>query len=378
MGKAISHQLPTRRDFLKSAAGLALAGAGAVAAAETAGPGSSCRPVISGTLWWVSPQENTTWGGTGWERELEKQKQLGFDLLWLTNAPSVLEHPVCPLPALLDLCDKHKFQVILDTGFSGNWYVSLDLKQELDLCRRNIRKIADRVASHPAFHAWYLPHEIYMCWDEGDAYIQQLYPALVDACRTAARLPVTVSPFFILDRTKVFGDFRFNEPEEYQDYWTRLIRRSGLDIIMLQDSGEHFSYVTNEQRRPFFKAMSEACHHAGARFWGNVEIAEMECETIEGYVQRYGRVHPSEAQGIPWRPVPLPRLQSKLALAAEFSERLVSWSYQHFCRPSLGSEAAAWYDAFLAYHKACKCCNCPCRRSCGGVSGWYQETLDTG
>jgi hypothetical protein len=89
----------------------------------------------------------------------------------------------------------------------------------------------------------------------------------VDACNTAAKLPATMSPFLILDRTKVFGDFRFNEPEEYRDYWRGLIERSGLDIIMLQDSGEHFSYVTDEQRRPFFEAMSEACRQAGARFW---------------------------------------------------------------------------------------------------------------
>jgi hypothetical protein len=350
--RAISYQLLNRRNFLKGAAGLALVGAGSVAAAETTKPGLSCRPAVSGILWWVSPQQNTRWGGTGWERELEEQKQLGFDLLWLTNVPSILEHPVCALRTLLDLCGKHKFQVILDTGFNGHWFVSLDLKQELDLCCRNIRKIADSVANHPAFYAWYIPHEIYMCWDNGDAYIQQLYPALVDACKTAARLPVTVSPFFILDRTKVFGDFHFNEPEEYRDYWRRLIRRSGLDIIMLQDSGEHFSYVTDEQRRPFFKAMSEACRQAGTRLWGNVEVAEMECESIEEYVRRYGRVHHSKARGIPWRPVPLPRLQTKLALAAEFSERIVSWGYQHFCRPSLGPRAAAWYDAFLAYQKA--------------------------
>lgn len=337
---------------MKSAAKLALAGAGSVAAAKTTKPGSSCRPAISGVLWWASAQQNTKWGETGWERELEEQKQLGFDLLWLTNAPSILEHPVCTLRTLLNLCSKHNFQVILDTGFNKNWFVSLDLKQELDLCCRNIRKITDSVANHPAFYAWYIPHEIYMCWDNGDAYIQQLYPALVDACKTAMRLPVTVSPFFILDRTKVFGDFRFNEPAEYQDYWRRLIRRSGLDIIMLQDSGEHFSYVTNEQRRPFFKAMSEACRQAGAHFWGNVEVAEMECESIEEYVRRYGRIHHSKAQGIPWRPVPLPRLQTKRTLAAEFSERIVSWGYQDFCRPSLGPKAVAWYDAFLAYQKA--------------------------
>jgi len=230
-----------RREFLKQTAAVALAGGGFVTAAELSTPSRVCPPVISGTLWWISPLQNADWGLAGWEKELQEQKHLGFDLLWLSNAPSIVEHPTCSLRTLLDLCDRHGFQVTLDTGFSGNWYVSLDLKQELDLCRRNIRRIADCVGNHPAFHAWYIPHEIYMCWDAGDAYIQQLYAALVDACKTAARLPVTVSPFFILDRTKVFGDFRFNEPDEYRDYWARLIRRSGLNIVMLQDSGEHLS-----------------------------------------------------------------------------------------------------------------------------------------
>ena len=105
--------------------------------------------------------------------------------------------------------------------------------------------------------------------------------------------------------------------------------------------------------------MSGACRQAGARFWANVEVAEMECASIEQYVQLYGRVHHSRAKGIPWRPVPLPRLKTKLALAAEFSERIVSWGYQQFCRPILGPVAAAWYEAFAAYQKATRMqCSC--------------------
>jgi hypothetical protein len=37
----------------------------------------------------------------------------------------------------------------------------------------------------------------------------------------AASLPVTLSLFVILDRTEVFGDFKFNEPEEYQGFTGR-------------------------------------------------------------------------------------------------------------------------------------------------------------
>jgi hypothetical protein len=207
------------------------------------------------------------------------------------------------------------------------------------------------LSGHPAFYAWYIPHEIYMDWGAMDQYVSELYPALVQACKKAAVLPVTLSPFFILDRTKVFGDFRFNEPNEYGDYWARLIKKSGLDIIMMQDSGEHFSYVQNEQRRPFFEAMSRACRESKARFWANVEVAEMECASLEEYVRRYGRVHHSVAKGIPWRPVPIERLRSKLQLASEFAERIVSWGYQEFCRPGLGPKAAEWFEAYRVYRK---------------------------
>jgi len=126
----------------------------------------------------------------------------------------------------------------------------------------------------------------------------------------------------------------------------------GSHIVVLQDSGEHFSDVTDEQRQPFFKAMSEACGQAGAHFWSNVEVAEMECQSIEEYIRRHGRVHHSQAKGIRWRPVPLPRLRTELALAAEFSERIVSWGYQQFCRPDLGPQAGAWYDAYLVHQRA--------------------------
>ncbi len=97
--------------------------------------------------------------------------------------------------------------------------------------------------------------------------------------------------------------------------------------------------------------MSKACQESGASFWANVEVVEMECASIEEYVRRYGRVHHSAAKGITWRPVPMDRLRSKLMLAAEYAERIVSWGYQEFCRPRLGPKAAEWYEAYRAYRK---------------------------
>ncbi len=337
-----------RRDFLKVCAGACVAGQGH--GLEAAGlPNLNCRPLISGTLWWCSPEQSQSWGASGWRKELLEQRELGFDLLWLTQAPKLVRNEGFSLRQLLDCCAELRVQVIVDTGSTAKWYAPLNLAKELELCGKNIATIGEQVAGHPAFYAWYIPHEIYMDWGALHEYVSQLYPALVESCKKAAALPVTLSPFFILDRTKVFGDFRFNEPDEYREYWRKLIKRSGIDIIMLQDSGEHFSYVQNEQRRPFFHAMSKACRESGAKFWGNVEVAEMECASIEDYVRRYGRVHHSAAKGISWRPVPMDRLRSKLTLAAEYAERIVSWGYQEFCRPALGPKAASWYESYRTY-----------------------------
>ena len=142
---------------------------------------------------------------------------------------------------------------------------------------------------------------------------------------------------------------QLNEPDEYSKYWAALIRRAALDIVMLQDSGEHFSYVTNDMRRPFFQAMQHACQAGGARFWGNVEVAELDCPSKEEFIRRYGRVHYSTVKNAPWRPVPVPRLRQKLELAAEYCEDIVSWGYQEWCRPTLGDAARSWCAGYKKY-----------------------------
>ncbi len=342
-----------RREALSEIGRIAL-GAAALASFPDAARGEpvkpKCRPTISGALWWLDPAETVRWGESGWRRELEEQRRIGFDLLWLLNTQAAMDHPGDPLGIVMDLCARRGVQVILDTGTApGRWYDDFRPEREIEACGKHIARLAERFRSHPAFYAWYIPHEIYMWWDENARKIERLYAGLTDLCRKGADLPVTLSPFFILDRTKVFGDFRFNEPDEYRAFWARLIRKSEIDIIMLQDSGEHFSYVTNEQRRPFFEALSAACKDSGARFWGNVETAEYVCPSIEEYVRLYGRVHHSAAKGLPWRPVPIGRMKEKLDLASRYSERIVSWGYREFCRPALGDDAKKWYDDYRAY-----------------------------
>ncbi len=307
-------------------------------------------PVISGNL----RPFDLRMTRADWSAELDAERAIGHDLLWLSHITPVLDEqqPEDMVRVILDLCQQRGMRLLLDTGGTPNWYATLDADDEISRVSGWIDRIAQRYGRHPAFWGWYIPHEIYMCWDRMDAYIQRLYPALVQRCKQA--LPgkaVTLSPFFILDNQQVFGQFRYAEPDEYRRYWQQLIQRSGFDVIMLQDSGEHFSYVTNTQRRPFFEAMRAACQRAGAQFWVNVETAEFDCPSIEEYVRRYGRVHHATVANAPWRAVPIDRLADKLHLAAEFGERIVSWGYAQFGRPSLGREAQLWYGDYQRYQR---------------------------
>jgi hypothetical protein len=340
----------TRRQLLGLIGGTALGAIGigpAARAAQACAAGSSkCRPAISGT----------GWGESGWREELEQQHHIGFDLLWLCNVPASLDAPGDPVKQILDLCAKRKVRVILDTGSSGKWFDPFEPAAEIERCDAGIKRIGERYAGHPAFRYWYIPHEIYMAWDDFARKIDMLYPGLVERCKKAANLPVGVSPFFVLDAEKMFGGgFRYNQPGEYERYWARQIKHSGFDVVMLQDSGEHFSFCTNDRRRPFFAAMRNACKASGARFWGNVECAEVECPSPEEYIKRYGRVHMSTVSGLPWRPVPIDRLKGKLELAAEYADDIVTWGYREFCRPDTSAAAKKWYDDYLAYRKAIKC-----------------------
>ncbi|MEJ5298886.1 MAG: DUF4434 domain-containing protein [Armatimonadota bacterium] len=336
----------TRREVLG-----VLSGALTVAALPAGpAPPERRRPMLRGTLWWYDPGISGAMGLDGWRKELAEQKAIGFDLLWLLNAHAGLPEAGGLLRDLIALCERRGFSLLVSVAMTPMWYERLDLDEEKQAVQQSVKELAPLLRDTPAFFGWYLPQEIYFWTGPAHTYIRDLYRFSADACRRAIPgKPVALSPFFILDRTKTFGDFYVPSPSEYGGYWAQLIRDASLDIIMLQDSGEHFSWVTNSQRRPYFAAMKQACDAAGARLWGNVECAEMHFESLREYIRVNGRVHHVAAREKRWRPVPLQRLISKIELAASWCEDLVTWGYQEFCRPASGPAGLRWYDDYRRY-----------------------------
>jgi hypothetical protein len=230
------------------------------------------------------------------------------------------------------------------------WYADWDLAGELAANRLVIQRLTRRYGHHPNFAGWYIPHEIYVVWDAQRDYIRGLYAGLSAECKKQAPgKPVILSPFFILDRQGVLGGFRFAEPDEYQAFWTELLAATQIDIVALQDSGEHLSCYTPADRRPFLEAMKRACAAAGKTFWVNVETGELHVDSYADYERRFGRrTHVNDPRTQPfWRAVPPDKLQAKLRLAHEYAKTTITWGYQQYWDPMRGEALRARYDAVV-------------------------------
>jgi hypothetical protein len=159
-------------------------------------------------------------------------------------------------------------------------------------------------------------------WKEASAECHKVSPQSV----------VTISPFFLLDKEELRG-FKYLEPEVYEQWWSVTLAETKIDILMLQDSGEHMKFFTLKQREPFFAAFSRACHKAGTKFWVNVETGEVDVFNWDEYLALERKaLSVGKSMGVsdgvvPWRFTPIDWLEKKLHLAAMYGENIINWGY---------------------------------------------------
>jgi hypothetical protein len=306
---------------------------------------------LRGTLWWVVP-EQAAWSAEQWAPELDSIQSLGMDTLIL-NGPYVGAEDVSdaddPVQVLFREAARRKLRIFVDTLAAPEWWKLEDAEPEIARAKARIERLERRYGRFESFAGFYIPYELYVMWDEQARLIRTLYREVAAACKaTAPARPVLISPFFILDREGFLGDFRWAEPDEYEAFWRGVLREAAVDIVALQDSGEHLSFYTMEQRRPFLAAMKSACEATGKTFWVNVETGELAVEGYEDYVRRFGRkTHVNSPATAPfWRAVPAEKLRAKLELAGEFSDTAITWGYREFVRPSLGPAEEGVYRGY--------------------------------
>ncbi len=271
-------------------------------------------------------------------------------LQWLEDHPDSDR-----LDWLLGELDRRGMQAILETYTGHLWYGDWDLEREIAGNQKVISELGRRYGKHPSLYGLYIGYEIYLVWGKQSRWIRELYTAITALCREATpHAKVAISPFFIFDDQKRLGDFRYAQPEEYEAWWTETLRQSGIDILALQDSGEHLSFTSIEQRRPFLAAVQRACANAEKTFWVNVETGHLRCEDWTAYLRDFNcPVNDPKTQKA-WEAVPQERLEAKLRLAAQYGERIITWGYQQYLSPTgawTGKPSQETLKAYQAYRE---------------------------
>lgn len=297
--------------------------------------GTGTPPLIRGALWWFT-SEYAELTEDDFEKAIQAQCDVGFDTLWIFNTPTMLaaaergdSNQASHLEAIYKIADAKGMRIIADLP-QGGWYGKATKEEILAVNRDHIARYAARYGEHSSFWGWYLNYEINPIKPddtEQTAFWRELWRDIVDACHGAApESVVTISPFFLLDDGTRRG-FYYQSPEEYAGWWGATMKAAGIDILMLQDSGEHLSFFTLEQREPFFAAVAKACHDAGAKFWVNVETGEAHVADWEEYLAL------SKEKKVPWRFTPIDWLEKKLELAARHGDGIINWGYFPFMDP---------------------------------------------
>ncbi len=328
-------------------------------------------PLMRGTLWWIAHPEHDQWTKERFAEEIELQREVGFDLLWIFNSPQLLQKaveaekqgtPHDTLEMVFEIADEKGMRVIVDLPKAG-WQGKTTAEEMIDKNREFIRRFHRRYGKHRSLWGWYLNHEINpLAPDEKtrSTFWRAAWKGIVRECHEVAPATVvTISPFFLLDKESYRG-FPYLTPEAYAAWWKTTLQETGIDILMLQDSGEHLSFLTLEEREPFFAAVARACREAGAAFWINVETGQAKVRDWPEYLELEKRGNKEPKAGIvPWEFTPMPWLEQKLYLAAQYADHLVNWGYYPFMNPRPvpndvrpGQREA--YEAYRQYYRRTK------------------------
>ena len=343
----------------------------------------SCKPLLSCAL---LNMEKTTFASfknfylitkDEWIRKLDDMQAIGLNLLFIFGGVNEgLRRKSIAAPDLLEFifseCDRRRMEVIISASGSDDWCIrGIDISREAHLVEATTKEVYTRYGHHTSFTGWHLPYETYMFqrWlvpagsvmlpgQQGDL-LHELYRVATEICKgLTPRLPVVISPFFMPNTNGKGMDCEYREPSEYIDYWSSVLSCAKIDILALQDNGEHLSCFTEKDTMPFIEAFAKACLNAGTQLWGNVETGEFHVADLDDFVRRFGSKrdvnNPDPQFRANWRAVPIDRLIRKLELISRLSVRNVSWGYFEFYNPSEGDLHRAAYEGYREYYQRTK------------------------
>ncbi len=257
-----------------------------------------------------------------------KVSETNLDKIPTNNLNQLDEGRIDVLDIIYSIADRKGMRVISDLNMAGGaWYGKISADEMVGNMKNYINQYNTRYGSHQSFWGWYLNNEINPIktsqLDES-VFWRKVFKEAVDEChKVRPGSMVTISPFFLLDKDALRG-FEYLQPSEYEKWWAVTLKETGIDILMLQESGEHQAFFTLAEREPFIAAFAAACKQSGTKFWINVESGQVDAKNwTEAIMMEKNRQKE-------WEFTPMNFLAQKLALAAQYGEGIVNWGYFPF------------------------------------------------
>lgn len=277
------------------------------------------------------PSQN--WGPDEWRADFDAMQAIGIDTVIIIRGglrgQAVFSSTVIGAMPEFDLAklfleeaSRRKISLYFGTYDSWNWATNGTWKEEIEINRRFMREVLERYGSHQSFAGWYIAQET----SHRRLHFRELYTELSEhAKKITPAKKVLISPFY--PSRKIYGDERLG-PEEFADNWRQLLKDvSTIDYAAFQDGtaplhelGEYLAHAK--------LVMDEL----GIQLWSNVET--------------FTRDLP-----IKFPPIDFRELQEKLAIAARYATKNITFEFSHFMSPNSCSLAARnLYKRYREYY----------------------------
>lgn len=303
-------------------------------------------PMTTGTFTQPWTVENYT--PEMWKLEFTSMKELGIGLwifqwagdsknkttIYPTKIPGYIHaSSYDQVETCLSLAEKYGIKVFLGLVFNDDWWQKEGSDRDWLLGEaREMIAVADELydnyfARYPnAFAGWYINWEM----DNFAGYNRRAKHKenIIEALQVVAshliglnpNLPSSIAPFF---NTRGGSSAR-----EYGQFWVEVMSRTDINILMLQD-GIGVNHATLEQLPEWYQWVCSGVHAAGKACWSDLENFA---------IGEDGNFYPA----------PLERLIQQHQIAAQYVDRIVTFSFLSYMSP-VNPTHLPYYQGYRAY-----------------------------
>ena len=234
-----------------------------------------------------------------------------------------------PTNCILNYADKHKMQVFIGLETDDGWWMRFSDLSYLKQASGESCQIADRAwklyGRHSSFAGWYIPQEPWdaNCTHQITDYLGNFFHTISVHCKgLSGGKPVSFAPFFSHTST----------PFAVEQAYKVILRRAGVDILMLQDGVGARGWDANiaENIIPYFRAFRNACLANGVRLWSD----------LESFSQTGKSGDPSE-------PATVGRIERQFTAEAPYVKTFVTFDFFHYMSPYRGAPQAKLFRNYI-------------------------------